>query len=87
MSYSFAANLMPRRLGAGGFISCRIAERMAAMALAMERAPAIGFGRYIISATTPFVREDVSGLRKDAPAVVERHIAAYREEYRRRREA
>jgi UDP-glucose 4-epimerase len=26
----------------------------------------------------------VSGLRKDAPAVVERHIAAYREEYRRR---
>lgn len=52
--------------------------------LAMERAPAIGFGRYIISATTPLARTDVSELRKDAPAVLKRHLAGYEEEYRRR---
>ena len=37
---------------------------------AAERAPAIGFARYIISATTPFLREDCARLRADAPAVV-----------------
>ena len=31
--------------------------------LALERAPAIGFGRYIISATTPFTRDDLAELR------------------------
>ena len=40
---------------------------------ALERAPAIGFGRYIISATTPFARDDLAELRTDAPAVVHRH--------------
>jgi nucleoside-diphosphate-sugar epimerase len=42
--------------------------------LAIERAPAIGFGRYIISATTPFGTEDLADLRTDAPAVVRRHF-------------
>jgi nucleoside-diphosphate-sugar epimerase len=40
--------------------------------LALERAPAIGFGRYIISATTPFMREDLSAIRTDLPSVVRR---------------
>ncbi len=40
--------------------------------LALERAPAIGFGRYIVSATTPFTRDDLADLRADAPAVVHR---------------
>jgi nucleoside-diphosphate-sugar epimerase len=40
--------------------------------LALERAPEIGFGRYIISATTPFSAEDVAELHTDAPAVVRR---------------
>ena len=40
--------------------------------LALERAPEIGFGRYIISATTPFERGDLGELRADAPAVVRR---------------
>jgi hypothetical protein len=31
--------------------------------LAMERAAAIGFGRYIVSATTPFTPEDLADLR------------------------
>ena len=36
--------------------------------LALERAPALGFGRYIISATTPFLPEIWRELRADAPA-------------------
>jgi nucleoside-diphosphate-sugar epimerase len=39
---------------------------------ALERAPGIGFGRYIISATTPFTEADLQELRDDAPAVVHR---------------
>ncbi|MGJ7902888.1 NAD-dependent epimerase/dehydratase family protein [Lysobacter sp. 1R34A] len=39
---------------------------------AVERAPALGFGRYIVSATTPFGRDDLLALREDAAAVVER---------------
>ncbi|MGH3322636.1 MAG: hypothetical protein ACRDN9_21165 [Streptosporangiaceae bacterium] len=37
---------------------------------ALERAPAIGFGRYIVGATTPFTPDDLALLRTDAPAVV-----------------
>ena len=40
--------------------------------LALERAPAVGFGRYIISATTPFTREDLVAIRTDLPSVVRR---------------
>src|ERR1700754_3557924 len=39
---------------------------------ALDKAPALGFGRYIVSAATPFVRDDVPALRGDAPAVVRR---------------
>lgn len=39
---------------------------------AIERAREVGFGRYIISATTPFSRDDLSELRRSAPAVVHR---------------
>ena len=40
--------------------------------LAIDRATEIGFGRYIISATTPFSRDDLTELRRDAAAVVQR---------------
>ena len=40
--------------------------------LAIGRAPDIGFGRYIVSATPPFSRNDVTALRADAAAVVRR---------------
>jgi UDP-glucose 4-epimerase len=40
--------------------------------LAVERAPSIGFGRFIVSATTPFGREDLMALRHDAASVVHR---------------
>jgi UDP-glucose 4-epimerase len=52
--------------------------------LALERAPEIGFGRYIISATTPFGRDDLADLRADAPAVVRRRFPHYEEIYARR---
>src|SRR3954469_12055679 len=51
--------------------------------LALEKAPEIGFGRYIISATTPFTRDDLAQLPHDAPAVVERHHPGYGEIYAR----
>jgi UDP-glucose 4-epimerase len=51
--------------------------------LALHRAPALGFGRYIVSATTPFTREDVAELRTDAPAVVARLFPDYAELYER----
>jgi UDP-glucose 4-epimerase len=51
---------------------------------AAEHAPRIGFGKYIISATTPFRPEDLTELRADAPAVVRRRVPSYEAEYARR---
>jgi nucleoside-diphosphate-sugar epimerase len=51
---------------------------------ALERAPEIGFGRYIVSATTPFTRGDLAELRADAPAVVGRLFPGYEAIYARR---
>src|SRR4029077_20310191 len=52
--------------------------------LAVEKAPSLGFGRYIISATTPFRAEDLLDLRMKAPDVVRRLFPDYEEEYGRR---
>jgi UDP-glucose 4-epimerase len=52
--------------------------------LACERAPALGFARYIISATTPFAPADLSELRVDAPAVVGRYVPEFGAEYAKR---
>jgi UDP-glucose 4-epimerase len=49
-----------------------IEDVVSAHRLALERAPVIGFGRYIITATTPFTREDLTAIREDLPAVVRR---------------
>ena len=48
---------------------------------ALARAPGIGFGRYVVSATTPFAPGDLAELRHDAPAVVERLFPDYPEIY------
>lgn len=61
-----------------------IEDVVSAHLLAMEKAPEIGFGRYIISATTPFTRADLPELRNDAPAVLKRRVPAYAAEYARR---
>jgi UDP-glucose 4-epimerase len=51
---------------------------------AMQRAPQLGFGKYLISATTPFTPADLAGLRQDAPAVVRRLFPDCQAEYARR---
>ena len=51
---------------------------------ALERAPALGFGRYIVSATTPFTRDDLAELPTDAPAVVRRRFGDYEAIYAER---
>ena len=52
--------------------------------LALDAAPAIGFGRYIVSATTPFTRADLGELREDAPALVGRLFPDFRVLYAER---
>jgi nucleoside-diphosphate-sugar epimerase len=49
-----------------------LADVVDAHLLAAERAPDLGFGRYVVSATTPFTVGDLAELGTDAPAVVER---------------
>jgi nucleoside-diphosphate-sugar epimerase len=53
--------------------------------LAAKHAPAIGFGRYIISATTPFSPGDLPDLRVDAALAAQRRVPEYVAEYSRRR--
>lgn len=50
---------------------------------ALRRAPELGFGRYIISATTPFTREDLPELRNDAPSVLARLFPDQKDIYAR----
>jgi UDP-glucose 4-epimerase len=47
-----------------------IEDVVGAHLLAMARAKAVGFRSYIVSSTTPFARENLSLLRRDAPSVV-----------------
>jgi len=52
--------------------------------LAMSKAPALGFDRFIISASTPFTRTDVRELHAHAERVVQRISPEYEAEYRKR---
>jgi UDP-glucose 4-epimerase len=61
-----------------------IADAVEAHLLSAEIAPALGFERLIISATTPFDRGDVAALAHDAPAVVGRAFPDQEREYQRR---
>jgi len=61
-----------------------IEDLVSAHLLAVEKAPGIGFGRFIVSATTPFTRDDLQNLRTDAPAVVKRYVPEFEEEYAKR---
>ncbi len=61
-----------------------IEDAVSAHLLAAERARSIGFGTYIISATTPFSPNDTAELRADAPQVVARLVPKYQTEYQRR---
>lgn len=61
-----------------------IDDAVSAHLLAAERAAAIGFRRYIVSATSPFLQQDLAELRTDAPSVVRRRVPGYEVEYQRR---
>lgn len=61
-----------------------LADAVDAHLRAAERLAAIGFGRYVVSATSPFETQHLAGLRADAPAVVAALFPDYEAEYRRR---
>jgi UDP-glucose 4-epimerase len=48
---------------------------------ALEQAATVGFGRFIISATSPFSRTDAAELGRDAPAVMARLAPQYQSIY------
>lgn len=51
---------------------------------ALEKAPELGFGRFIISATSPFRGSDAMALAVDTPSVVARYTPAYTTVYEQR---
>ncbi len=61
-----------------------IEDVVSAHLLAAERARGIGFGRYIVSATTPFSVGDVAELRADGARVVRRYVPEFEAEYAKR---
>ncbi len=52
--------------------------------IAADKASDIGFGKYIISATSPFTARDRAVLRAAPAAAVSRHVPAYAAEFTRR---
>ncbi len=61
-----------------------IEDAVDAHLLAIQQAPVIGFGRYIITATTPFTTNDLADLRVNAPQVVARYFPVCEIEFARR---
>lgn len=58
-----------------------IADIVDAHLLAAQKAPELDFERLIISATTPFLKEDLELLRRDAPSVLKRRVPAFEAVY------
>jgi UDP-glucose 4-epimerase len=50
---------------------------------ALDQAPRLGFDTFIVSAKTPFSRDDCAELMVDAPAVVKRYFPQYPQLYAR----
>ena len=81
-----AAAFADANLKANEFLYRRVdvEDVVSAHVVAMEKAAALGFGKFIITGTTPFVRSDCAQLGVDAPAVVARYFPAFPEVYRAR---
>lgn len=64
----------------------RLTVEDAAMAhlVALQQAPAIGFDTLIVSAPTPFTRDEAAALGHDAATVIERHFPGVRALYAQR---
>ena len=73
----------PVNLQANEFLYRRvdIEDVVGAHLCALREAARIGFGRFIISATTPFLPEDAAELGRDAVAVVRRRAPGWEEVY------
>ncbi len=69
-------SLSGENMKANEFLNRRLTVQDCARAhvAALERAPDIGFGTYIVSAPTPFARSDAALLKADAPAVIARYF-------------
>lgn len=69
-------HLAGENMKANEFLHRRLTVEDCALAhlAALEKAPAIGFGLYVVSAPTPFDRADAALLKTDAPAVIARHF-------------
>ena len=65
------------------FRRAAIDDIVSAHLCAAEKAAEIGFGRYIISATTPFTAEDLPHLMSDPAGIVARYYPAFQEVYER----
>jgi UDP-glucose 4-epimerase len=61
-----------------------IEDVVSAHLLALEMVHAVRFGQYIVSATTPFTRDDLQELRTKADVVLRRRAPRYEETYARR---
>jgi len=61
-----------------------IEDVVSAHLLALERAPTIGFARYIVSATTPFMPKNLAAVREDLPMVVRELFPRYEDVYARK---
>jgi len=67
-------DLSGENMKANEFLNRRLTVEDCARAhlAALDRAPAIGFGTYVVSAPTPFAQGDMADLKRDAPAVIAR---------------
>ena len=54
-----------------------VADVVSSLEVAMEKAPELGFGKFIITATTPFQKSDLTQLGIDAPGVLARYFPEY----------
>jgi UDP-glucose 4-epimerase len=65
------------------FRRATVEDMAEAHVVALAKAPELGFDMFIVSAKTPFTREDCAALIANAPAVVARLFPDYREIYAR----
>ena len=59
-------------------------DMVTAHVCALEKAPELGFGQFVVSATSPFRRDDAARLASDAPSVVARYVPGYEQVYAER---
>jgi len=78
--------LSGENMKANEFLNRRLTAEDAARAhvAALDRIPAIGFDIALVSAPTPFAREDATALKRDARSVIARHFPEAEELYARR---